>query len=154
MRDGRLSIPVLAILTFATLVIVGSSILTYFYVIAPQATRQSSLQVIGEPILYKMHYYIDRYGLSVTFKNVGTAPVKILYAEIIVEGEAFSCHKALSREKYKLPKIISPGESLNVIFLWNASGAHAITPLEEDETYTIIVVTDFGQIELMAEYRG
>ncbi len=140
-RKGGISAPVLAILTFAVLLVVGVAILMYFYVIAPQATQQSQLSILGEPVI---HVNADGdYILTVTIKNLGSDQVTLSSANIIVGGESYST-TTIS------PTTINAGQSTAVTITWSSPSF----TLTANQLYTVILQTNYGNFEFSAVYRA
>ena len=138
-RKGGISAPVLAILTFAVLLVVGVAILMYFYVIAPQATQQSQLSVLGEPVI---HNVASGYNLTVTLKNLGSDTVEIQGVKIVDDSgsaiEAYSFN----------PSTINPGQSVAFNANWTSLS------LTENHLYTVTIETNYGIFEFSAVYSA
>ena len=139
-RKGGISAPVLAILTFAVLLVVGVAILMYFYVIAPQATQQSQLSVLGEPVIHKG---TDGYNLTVTLKNIGSVAVEIQGVKIVDDnGDVKEADGGYG------PQNIEPGQSVTFYANWTSLS------LTENHLYTVTIETNYGIFEFSAVYRG
>ena len=151
-RKGGISAPVLAILTFAVLLVVGVAILMYFYVIAPQATKQSQLSILGEPVI---RYSNNKYVLTVTIKNLGSDTVMLQGATIIINDTSFN-----TPDDNIDPSQIEPGASISVEITWSAGGSNEIpTPgsdgaPEPNHLYTVILQTNYGNFEFSAVFRA
>ncbi len=141
-RKGGISAPVLAILTFAVLLVVGVAILMYFYVIAPQATQQSQLSILGEPVIRNDTTH-NQYVLTVTIKNLGSDQVSLNSASIIVGGTSYSTTNIS-------PSTISSGASVTVQISWSNTDFN----LTENQLYTVILQTNYGNFEFSAVFRA
>ena len=149
-RKGGISAPVLAILTFAVLLVVGVAILMYFYVIAPQVSHQSQLSVLGEPVIRRGTYNgNDAYNLTVTLKNIGSDTIDISGATIIVPQD--STNKSVYTEEIVATSTIAPGEAKTIVIIWLKDD---VGDLQANQIYTVILQTNFGNFEFSAIYRG
>ena len=138
-RKGGISAPVLAIMTFAVLLVVGVAILMYFYVVAPQATKQSQLSILGEPVIRKDG---NNYVLTVTVKNLGSSAVNLNQATIMVSSSSYTTTNIA-------PGSIQPGDSKVVTITWSQD-----LGLTANNLYTVILQTDYGNFEFSAVYRA
>ncbi len=140
-RKGGISAPVLAILTFAVLLVVGVAILMYFYVIAPQATKQSQLSILGEPVLRPGDSGVI---CTVTIKNIGSDDVTLTDAILVGNSNSYS---GASFNDDTIPA----GESLSITITWSSANTSDFTP---NQLYTVILQTTYGNFEFSAVYRA
>ena len=158
-RKGGISAPVLAILTFAVLLVVGVAILMYFYVIAPQASHQSQLSVLGEPVI--RYDENQGYVLTVTLKNIGSDSIEITQATIYINDSSYLTTIDTDEDTDgNQPIIIEAGEITTVTIIWPTGEGNQIPSPgndgapQENHLYTVILQTNFGNFEFSAIYRG
>ena len=154
-RKGGISAPVLAILTFAVLLVVGVAILMYFYVIAPQATQQSQLSVLGEPVIRNVTEGDSeyKYNLTVTVKNLGSDEVELTGAAIIIEGTSYT--NAVITTSINGDAKIAPGQSETVWVVWTISADDIDNNFPQaNQLYTVILQTNYGNFEFSAVFRA
>jgi len=156
-RKG-ISYPISMILAVVIAITVTASILAYFYVLGPQATKQSTLAIVGQPTMYD----VDNFNGSgqtatlvvLTLKNYGTDNIEVRELVLKVNGDIYTL-KPWDEEtgKFTQPQV-PPGEMKDITFVAHDGTNFVQITYETGKVYDGILKTSAGQMPVKATPLG